>query len=69
MSMLFNLNITFSNHCICLFLYIATFNFWQPDNWTSSLNSANPFYDLSDGKLTVLEAGIYLIYAQVNVIN
>jgi len=43
----------------------VTFPFWKVDNWTTSLASQNEFYQLRDGLVTILESGVYMIYAQV----
>jgi len=41
----------------------ATFSFWRADNWTLSQNGWFSLDD--DGILTVLQTGLYMIYAQV----
>lgn len=45
------------------------FKAWQPSNWVADLGMNRHFTLATDGKLTVHEPGLYLIYAQIHYLD
>ncbi|XP_012225181.1 uncharacterized protein [Linepithema humile] len=45
------------------------FKAWQPSNWVADLGMNNHFTLAADGKLTVREPGLYLVYAQIHYLD
>ncbi|KAK2588514.1 hypothetical protein KPH14_001090 [Odynerus spinipes] len=45
------------------------FKAWRPSDWVTDLNMDRHFALASDGRLTVNEAGLYLVYAQIHYLD
>lgn len=47
----------------------GVFRAWQPSNWVVDLGMNRYFTLANDGKLTVHEPGLYLVYAQIHYLD
>ncbi|XP_018392639.1 PREDICTED: uncharacterized protein LOC108771754 isoform X2 [Cyphomyrmex costatus] len=49
--------------------YNGVFRAWQPSEWVADLGMSRHFTLAGDGKLTVHEPGLYLVYAQIHYLD
>ncbi|XP_012536919.1 uncharacterized protein LOC105837019 [Monomorium pharaonis] len=49
--------------------YNGIFRAWQPSEWVANFGMGRHFTLASDGKLTVHEPGLYLVYAQIHYLD
>ncbi|XP_024871103.1 uncharacterized protein LOC112454116 isoform X1 [Temnothorax curvispinosus] len=49
--------------------YNGIFRAWQPSEWVADLGMSRHFTLAGDGKLTVHEPGLYLVYAQIHYLD
>lgn len=49
--------------------YNGVFRAWQPSEWVADLGMSRHFTLAGDGRLTVHEPGLYLVYAQIHYLD